>query len=82
MVVLWCAVVIHAKVLRLCSDRAFLAMTVFGNVIAAWAWFGVNLLGVGLHAYGFISGGWFWFFAFVLSQLLIIPLYLVKYKGN
>ena len=79
MVVLWTAATIHAKVLRLCSDRIFLAMAVFGNIVAAWAWFGVNLMGVGLHAYGFMEGGWMWFFAFVMSQALLLPLALYKY---
>ena len=79
MVVLWTAATIHAKVLRLCSDRIFLAMAVFGNIVAAWAWFGVNLMGVGLHAYGFMEGGWTWFFAFVLSQAVLLPLALYKY---
>ena len=65
---------------RLCSDRAFLGLAVFGNIVAAWAWFGVNLMGVGLHAYGFIEGGWFWFFAFVCSQLLTLPLCLYKFS--
>ncbi len=82
MIVLWVAACIHSKALKMCSDRAFLAMAVFGNIIAAWAWFGVNLMGVGLHAYGFISGGWSWFFAFVISQLLIVSLALVKYKDR
>ena len=54
-------------------------MAVFGNIVAAWAWFGVNLMGVGLHAYGFMEGGWTWFFAFVLSQAVLLPLALYKY---
>ena len=80
MTVLWTAAAIHARSMRLCSDRAFLGLAVFGNIVAAWAWFGVNLMGVGLHAYGFIEGGWFWFFAFVCSQLLTLPLCLYRFN--
>lgn len=29
---------------------------VVGGVIIAFAWWGVNMLGVGLHSYGFTSG--------------------------
>jgi hypothetical protein len=29
---------------------------VLGLVVVMWAWFGVNLLSVGLHSYGFTSG--------------------------
>ncbi len=80
MVVLWTAAAIHARALRICSDRIFLAMAVVGNIVGAWAWFGVNLMGVGLHAYGFIEGGWMWFIAFVFSQLLVLPLAFYKYS--
>ena len=24
-----------------------------GNIVTTWSWFGVNMLGVGLHSYGF-----------------------------
>ena len=29
---------------------------VLNNIIVILAWFGVNLLSVGLHSYGFVSG--------------------------
>jgi hypothetical protein len=29
---------------------------VFGIIVVMMAWFGINLLGVGLHSYGFTSG--------------------------
>lgn len=79
-VILWLAFCIHARAFKMCSDRLFLATAVFGNVVAAWAWFGVDLMGVGLHSYGFMDGGWFWFSAFALSQISIMPLALVKYR--
>ena len=35
-------------------------------------------MGVGLHAYGFIDGGWLWFFIFVILQASVIPLAFLK----
>ena len=43
-------------------------LAVGGNIVTAWSWFGTNMLGVGLHSYGFMSGAVFWLVAFVLSQ--------------
>ena len=80
MTVLWTAMAIHAKTFRICSDRIFLGLAVLGNIVLAWAWFGVNLLGIGLHSYGFTEGGWLWFFIFVLANLLITPIAFYKYK--
>ncbi len=80
MTVLWTAMAIHAKAFRICSDRIFLGLAVLGNIVLAWAWFGVNLLGIGLHSYGFTEGGWLWFFIFVLANLIITPIAFYKYK--
>jgi hypothetical protein len=30
-------------------------MSVFGNIVVSLSWFGVNMLGVGLHSYGFMD---------------------------
>ena len=40
--------------------------------MTSWSWFGVNMLGVGLHCYGFTDAAFYWLIAFVASQLLII----------
>ncbi len=80
-IVLYVAVCLHAKIFKLISDRAFLAMAVFANVVTAWAWFGVNMLGIGMHSYGFFDSKWGYFFIFVASQLLIMLLALFKERG-
>jgi len=82
MIVLWCAAALHCKLARMISDRAFLAFAVFGNIVCAWAWFGVNMLGIGLHSYGFFQGKWFWLIAFVASQFLIMTFAFFKESGK
>jgi len=42
--------------------------------VTAWSWFGVNMLGVGLHSYGFMDAAFWWLIAFVASQLVVIAL--------
>ena len=71
MVVLWCALIVHCRVLKIVGDRGILALACIGNVIAAWAWFGVNMMGVGLHSYGFMNSGKFWLLLFVVIQSAI-----------
>ncbi len=82
MIVLWTAATIHCRVLRVCNDRMFLVLTSLGNVVVAWAWFGVNLMGVGLHSYGFINSGWGWFIIFIILQILVAPFGFLVYKGD
>ncbi len=79
-IVLYVAVCVHAKIFNLVSNRAFLALAVFANIVTAWAWFGVNMLGIGLHSYGFFDSKWGYFFIFVTSQLAIMCLAFIKEK--
>ncbi|MGB9274810.1 MAG: cytochrome c biogenesis protein CcsA [Terrimicrobiaceae bacterium] len=74
LIVLWNAVLLHLRWGRLAGDRALMAGAVFGNVVTSFSWFGVNMLGVGLHSYGFMDGAPFWLGTFVLSQFAIMAL--------
>jgi len=56
MIVLWTALLFHARVALMIGPRGLAVGTVFGMMVVVWAWFGVNLLSVGLHSYGFTSG--------------------------
>ena len=51
MIVLWNALILHARWGGLVKERGVAALAVLGNIIVLWSWKGVNLLGVGLHAY-------------------------------
>ncbi|MHC5026745.1 MAG: cytochrome c biogenesis protein [Planctomycetota bacterium] len=66
--------ILHARWAGLVRQRGIAVLSVFGGVITAWSWFGVNQLGVGLHSYGFTESVTFWLLIFVVSQLAIIGL--------
>lgn len=55
-IVLWNALILHALWDNLIRDRGLAVLAVVGNIMTAWSWFGVNELGVGLHAYGSSTG--------------------------
>ncbi len=52
LIVLWCAVVFHAKAGNLVSRFWIATGSIITIFIVLMAWFGVNMLGVGLHSYG------------------------------
>ena len=56
LIVLWCALLFHARIAGLIGPHGMAQGSVFGVIIVVFAWLGVNLLGVGLHSYGFTSG--------------------------
>jgi ABC-type transport system involved in cytochrome c biogenesis permease subunit len=74
LIVLWCALILHARWGGFIKVRGFMIMAIFGNVITAFSWFGVNMLGVGLHSYGFMNKAFPWLIAFMVSQLLLMAL--------
>lgn len=53
MIVIWNALILHARWVGLAKERGIALLAVIGNMITTWSWFGTNQLGVGLHAYGF-----------------------------
>ncbi len=55
-------------------------MSVFGNIITSLSWFGVNMLGVGLHSYGFMDQAFGVLLVFIASQLVIMGLGLIPQR--
>ena len=68
LIVMWNAIMLHARYGKMVKHRGFAVMAVFGNIVTAWSWFGVNQLGVGLHSYGFTDSASFWLIIFALTQ--------------
>src|SRR6201986_996217 len=62
------------------GERGVAVLAVFGNVIGSLSWFGVNMLGVGLHSYGFMDQAFGPLLAFVASQLVIMGIGLLPLK--
>jgi hypothetical protein len=74
-IVLWNALVLHARWGGMVKGRGLAALAVGGNIITIWSWFGVNELGVGLHTYGASEKNTaMWLLIFAASQLALIGL--------
>ena len=72
LIVLWCAITLHARWGGFIRQRGLMAMAIFGNAITAFSWFGVNMLGVGLHSYGFMDKAFPWLVGFIVSQVALV----------
>ncbi len=73
-IVLWNALILHARWGGLVRERGLMNLAIFGNIVTSWSWFGVNMLGIGLHSYGFMDAGFRWLVFFVATQLLLMAL--------
>jgi ABC-type transport system involved in cytochrome c biogenesis permease subunit len=72
LIVLWNALVLHARWAGLVRERGLAALAIGGNIVTSWSWFGTNMLGVGLHSYGFMDSALLWLLMFVGTQLALI----------
>ncbi len=72
LIVLWCAIILHARWGGFIKQRGLMVMAIFGNVVTSFSWFGVNMLGVGLHSYGFMQKAFPWLVGFMISQLALM----------
>jgi ABC-type transport system involved in cytochrome c biogenesis permease subunit len=81
LICLWLIWVQHGRLSGKLNPAAFMAMLAALNIIVALSWFGVNLLNVGLHSYGFTAGMATGLGIFCAVQTaLIAGLWLLKYR--
>ncbi len=73
-IVLWNALVLHARWDGMVKERGLAVLAIIGNIAVGWSMFGVNELGVGLHSYGFTEGIALALVIFVATQLAIVAL--------
>ena len=72
LIVLWLLFVLHGKLSGLLRADNFVLCAAASIIVVALSWFGVNLLNVGLHSYGFTSGIALYLSLFVGASLLVL----------
>lgn len=77
MIVVANAIFLHARWGGLVKERGLAVLAIFGCIITTWSYFGTNMLGVGLHSYGFMSSAKFWlgFTVFCFLSLMSIGMF-------
>jgi ABC-type transport system involved in cytochrome c biogenesis permease subunit len=73
-IVLWNALILHLRWGGMIRERGLVVCAIGGNIVTSWSWFGVNMLGIGLHSYGFTDAAFKWLMLFVGSQIGFIVL--------
>lgn len=82
LIVLWCLILFHSRVGGIIKELFFAAGAIFGIVVVMWAWFGINLLGVGLHSYGFIDGIFSRLILYTFGQIALVLAMLAVIVGR
>lgn len=74
LIVLWNAIILHARWGGMIREKGLMVLAMFGNIVTAWSWFGTNMLGIGLHSYGFMEEAFIALVAFAIVQLVLMVL--------
>ena len=69
---------IHGKIAGQISEIFWICGMALLSVVVAVAWVGVNLLGVGLHSYGFIEGVFWGLGGFAVFETLVVGSLAIK----
>lgn len=72
MICLMCLVILHARLGGYIREVGLHCCNLFLGCIVIFSWFGVNQLGVGLHAYGFTDGIWPKIYWYWVSQAALM----------
>jgi len=72
LICLWFLVVLHARMGGYIREHGFMVMCILGAIVVSMSWWGVNLLSVGLHSYGFTSGALFALITFWAVEVVFI----------
>ena len=71
-IVIWNALILHARWGGMIKARGLMCLAIFGNIVTGWSWFGTNMLGIGLHSYGFTDAAFWGLIVFAVSQVILI----------
>jgi ABC-type transport system involved in cytochrome c biogenesis permease subunit len=74
--------ILHGRMVGLLRDFGTAVAGVLGFLGVLWAWYGVNfVLGVGLHSYGFGSGGYAYVGGFVAFEIAVVTAAWLRYRA-
>ncbi len=71
LIVLWLIWILHGRISNHLSRLSYVVASAYLSIVVVIAWFGVNLLNVGLHSYGFTEGITIGIVSFCLLEIII-----------
>jgi ABC-type transport system involved in cytochrome c biogenesis permease subunit len=75
--------ILHGRYAGWIGDLGLAVGSVLGASAIIFSWYGVNfVLGVGLHSYGFGTGGQWWVGGFVLANWVLVALAVLRFQAQ
>ncbi len=86
LICLWMLLILHARFGGYIREHGFMSLCIIGGVVVSASWWGVNLLSVGLHSYGFTDGAWmalktFWYIEAGVIAISVLHRFMTGWSG-
>ena len=81
LIVLWTLIILHSRLAGWMTGWGIHIMSILGGSVVVFSWWGVNMLEVGLHSYGFTEGAeavYYFYGATVISSLVGVAAMLIE----
>lgn len=85
LIVLWSLIILHARLAGWMTGWGIHIMNILGGSVVVFSWWGVNMLGVGMHSYGFTEGAeavFYFYGATVISSLVAVAALWIERHGK
>ena len=86
LIVLWCLIILHSRLAGWMTGWGLHIMSILGGSVVVFSWWGVNMLEVGLHSYGFIEGAstvyYFYFVTLVATGVGVAAWLIERFSKN
>ncbi|HIH2763267.1 MAG TPA: cytochrome c biogenesis protein [Candidatus Azoamicus sp.] len=80
LIILWLTFIIHLKMIKFSTTLIYINGIILNNIIVFLAWFGVNLLNVGLHSYGFTQNVGVGLILFLIFEIFYISIFQIIFN--
>ena len=81
LLILWLSIILHLRPTGLTNEFGLSLFSAASSLVLLFSWFGVNLMAVGLHSYGWNTGSGLLIVIFTLCEAIFLVLMIVRYKG-
>lgn len=83
MIVLWTLFILHGRAAGLLREWGVNIAAAFGGIVVTFSWFHVNMLGTGLHSYGFTDGkSVIWVFYGAAIFVILVAIAFSQWRGG
>jgi ABC-type transport system involved in cytochrome c biogenesis permease subunit len=83
LIIVWGALLLHGHKGNIIKEKLLVCGTTFSSAIVLYTWIGVNLMGKGMHSYGFTNSGIYLLLGYLSFEVIFISIiFILKRRSH